>query len=198
MQDQGYKKKYSYIEYYKALLLLYKAIGIIKGNKKTPLIDEQFIERIMLRVTEVNGCAVCSYAHTSMALKQGFSQEEIESFLGGSNEYVIPEEAKALLFAQHYADARGYVDKGAYEVLIETYGEEKSEVILSAIKVMMVGNMIGIPMSAFSSRLKGKPYKGSSLLNEIGMMLSTIIFLPLSALHSLFYRKEIRFASLNK
>lgn len=193
-EKQEYKKRYSLAEYYKAFLLLYPAIGNIKRNRKTSIVSQQFIERIMLRVTEVNGCAVCSYAHTSMALKQGFSQEEIESFLGGGEDYIVPEEAKALLFAQHYADSRGLVDPKAYDVLIETYGEEKGAIILSAIKVMMVGNMIGIPMSAFGSRLKGKPYKGSSIFYEILMMLSTILVLPLSAIHSIFYRKNIRFA----
>ncbi len=196
MEHQEYKKRYSFLEYYKALLLLYHAIGVLKKNKReTQLIDEAFIERIMLSVTEVNGCAVCSYAHTSMALKQGFDQEEIESFLGGKDTHIVPHEAKALLFAQHYADTRGYIDRETYNIFIKEYGEEKGEVILAAIKVMMVGNMIGIPMSAFGSRLKGKPYKGSSIFYEIFMMLSSIIFIPLTAIHSLFYKRRLRFAT---
>lgn len=194
MEKQTYKTQFSVAEYYKAFLLVYGAIGPIKNNRKTNLISQQFVERIMLRVTEVNGCPLCSYAHTSMALKQGFSQEEIESFLGGGDEYVVPEEAKAFLFAQHYADCGGYVDKEAYEALLETYGEEKSAIILSAIKVMMVGNMIGIPMGAFGSRLKGKPFQGSNIFYEILMILSTLIIFPLSAIHAIFYRKNIRFS----
>jgi len=196
MGDQEYKRRFSYAEYYKALLLFYHAIGVLKENRKTShLIDQAFIERIMLSVTEVNGCAVCSYAHTSMALKQGFNQEEIESFLSGKDTHILPYEAKALLFAQHYADSRGYVDKEAYEALIDEYGEEKSEIILSAIKVIMMGNIMGIPMSAFVSRLKGKPYKGSSIFYEISMILSSIIFIPLSAIHSIFYKTRLRFSS---
>lgn len=196
MDYQEYKKRYSFLEYYKALLFLYHSISILKKNKKTThIIDEGFIERIMLSVTEVNGCAVCSYAHTSMALKQGFDQEEIESFLGGKDTHIVPHEAKALLFAQHYADTRGYIDRETYKIFIEEYGEKESEVILAAIKVMMVGNMIGIPMSAFGSRFKGKPYKGSSIFYEIFMMLSSIIFIPLSAIHAIFYKKRLRFGS---
>jgi len=198
MDQQEYKKRFSYAEYYKALLLFYHAIGVLKENRKTShLIDQAFIERIMLSVTEVNGCAMCSYAHSSMALKQGFSQEEIESFLTGDGSYIVPHEAKALLFAQHYADTRGYVDRETYKVLKEEYGEEKSEIILSAIKVIMVGNIMGIPLSAFVSRLKGKPYKGSSLFYEISMILSSIIFIPVSAIHSTFYKTRLRFSSTN-
>ena len=198
MEDhQEYKKRFTYGEYYKALLLFYHAIKVLKENRKTShLLDEKFIERIMLSVTEVNGCAVCSYAHTSMALKQGFDQEEIISFLGGEGTYIVPHEAKALLFAQHYADTRGYIDKETYDALITEYGEDKSEVILSAIKIIMVGNMMGIPMSAFGSRFKGKPYKGSSLFYEISMMLSSIIFIPVSAIHAIFYKTRLRFARI--
>lgn len=195
MDHQEYKKRFTFLEYYKGLLLMYKAIGVLKNNRKDSIINEAFIERIMLSVTEVNGCAACSYAHTSMALKQGFSQEEIESFLGGSDDFVVPEEAKARLFAQHYADNGGSIDKEAYKVLLDEYGKEKSEVILAAIKVMMVGNMVGIPISAFGSRLKGKPYKGSSLFYEISMMLSSILFIPISFIHSLFYKTTLRFAT---
>jgi AhpD family alkylhydroperoxidase len=198
MDQQEYKKRFSYAEYYKALLLFYHAIRVLQENRKTShLIDQPFIERIMLSVTEVNGCAMCSYAHSSMALKQGFSQEEIESFLTGDASYIVPHEAKALLFAQHYAYNSGYADKEAYEALIDEYGKEKSEVILSAIKVIMVGNIMGIPLSAFVSRLKGKRYKGSSLLYEISMILSSIVFIPISAIHSIFYKTRLRFSSTN-
>ena len=50
--------------------------------------------------------SACSYAHTQMALKQGFSREEIEAFLSVSKAYVVSEEASAILFAQHYANSR--------------------------------------------------------------------------------------------
>ncbi|HZK20060.1 MAG TPA: carboxymuconolactone decarboxylase family protein [Treponemataceae bacterium] len=194
MEKLSYKKKFTLAEYYKALLLVYGAIGPIKRNRKSQLVSQKTIERIMLRVTEVNGCPLCSYAHTSMALKQGFSQEEIESFLSGGDEYIVPEEAKALLFAQHYADVGGYVDKEAYKVFIEAYGEEKSDIILSAIKIIMVGNMIGSPMGALGSRFKGKAFKDSSIFYELFMSVSILILFPLTAIHAIFYRKKIRFS----
>lgn len=64
MEKQGYKKHFSVAQYYKAFLLVYGAIGPIKKNRKTNLISQQFVERIMLRVTEVNGCSLrSSYSH---------------------------------------------------------------------------------------------------------------------------------------
>jgi len=75
--------------------------------RKNKVMSSEFIERIMLAVTEVNGCEVCSYAHTKIALEQGMSEEEIGKLLSGDTEDIPAEEAPAIFFAQHYADTRG-------------------------------------------------------------------------------------------
>jgi len=187
-EQDSHIQYYSLKEYYKALVVLFTSLPSLRKNKREQLISQQFIERIMLAVTEVNGCAICSYAHTQMALKQGFSSEEIEGFLSGSDAFVVPEEAKAILFAQHYASVKGEYDPEAYQAIIDEYGIEKTQVILAAIRMIMVGNISGIPLSALRSRLKGKRYTHSSLGYELGMLLSTLILLPLSFLHSMFIR----------
>lgn len=99
-----FKRKFSFIELYRSYIFVPRAILKLKDNKKSGLVDLHFIERLQLAVTEVNGCAVCSYAHTTMALRQGMSNEEISSFLSGSDSHIKPEEAKAIMFAQHFAD----------------------------------------------------------------------------------------------
>jgi hypothetical protein len=43
--------------------------------------------------------------------------------------------------------------------------------------------MYGIPFSAFLSRLKGKPFKGSSMFYELGMLIVGLIFLPIAIIH---------------
>lgn len=128
-------------------------------NKKSKLIDAHFIERLQLTVTEVNGCAACSYQHTQMALEQGMSNEEITSFLSGDGSFTKPEEAKAIMFAQHFADSRGFPKKSTYDSIVTEYGKKEARIILSASQVMIAGNMYGIPFSAFLSRLQGKPTK---------------------------------------
>lgn len=188
MKTDSHIQYYSLKEYYKALLVLYKSIPKLRNNRKEKLISQQFIERIMLAVTEVNGCAVCSYAHTKMALKEGFTPEEVESFLAGSDAFVVPEEAKGILFAQHYASEKGKYDTEAFDSVVEEYGKEKADVIMAAIRMITVGNISGIPLSAFLSRIKGKPYNHSSIGYEVGMILSTIILIPITAIHSLFIK----------
>ncbi|MFA5656087.1 MAG: carboxymuconolactone decarboxylase family protein [Dysgonamonadaceae bacterium] len=180
-----YKRKFSFSELYRSYLYLPRAMRKLSKNKKEKLIDQHFIERMQLAVTEVNGCAACSYAHTTFALREGMSNEEISSFLSGEDDYIKPKEAKAIIFAQHFADSRGYPEKEAYEAIIKEYGTEKAQIILSAVQMMIAGNMFGIPFSAYQSRRKGKPFKDSKLGYELGMQIGGILVLPIALLHAL-------------
>ena len=189
IEVNAYKHRYSAFEMYKIFLLMFKDLSLMIKNKKEKDVDEDFIERIMLAVTEVNGCAICSYAHTKMALESGFSIEEIESFFSGSDTYIKEEESLGIMFAQHYADNKGSYTIEHFASLVDYYGEKRSKIILAATRGMMAGNVIGLPMSAFSSRFKGKKYANSSLFYEITMMILPIIFIPISGIHSLFLKK---------
>jgi len=184
-EDAKYKRKFSFRELYLSYLYVPRAIAKLRQNKKEKLISQHFIERMQLAVTEVNGCAACSYAHTTFALRDGMSNEEISSFLGGTEDYIKPEEAKAIIFAQHFADSRGYPEKDAYEAIIKEYGQKKAIIILSAVQMMIAGNMFGIPLSAYQSRRRGKPFKGSTLSYELGMLIGGILVLPIALLHAL-------------
>lgn len=178
-----FKRKFSFLEMYRSFVFLPGAAFKLLGNKKSKLIDQDLVKRLQLAVTEVNGCAACSYQHTKMALRQGMSNEEISSFLSGDDNFVKPEEAKAIIFAQHFADSRGFPEKYAFDSIVKEYGDKKADIILSAVQVMIAGNMYGIPYSAYDSRRKGKPFKDSSLFYELGMMISGIICLPFGLVH---------------
>src|SRR5690554_484445 len=136
-----YKRRFSFWEMYRSFVFIPVAASKLKSNIKTGLLDPHFTRRLQLAVTEVNGCPACSYQHTKMALREGMSNEEISSFLSGQEEYVKPEEAKAIIFAQHFAYSRGYPKQYAYDSIVQEYGEQKSQVIISAAQVMIAGNM---------------------------------------------------------
>ena len=180
---EEFKRKFSLWELYRSMVFTPRAVSKLIGNKKSKLVDPHFIERLQLAVTEVNGCAACSYQHTQMALSQGMSNDEINSFLSGSGDFTKPEEAKAIMFAQHFADSRGFPKKYAYEAIVEEYGKNEARLILSACQMMIAGNMYGIPFSAFLSRLQGKPYKGSSLFYELGMLVVGLLLMPIAVVH---------------
>jgi AhpD family alkylhydroperoxidase len=180
-----YKRKFSFREMYRAFTLIPSAGLSLWRNKRKGLLSPAFVERLQLAVTEVNGCAACSYAHAYLALKQGMGQEEINSFLSGDGAFVQPDEARAILFAQYFAEARGYPDHATYEAIVQAYGRARARIILAAVQLMLVGNIYGLPYSAWQSRRKGKPFANSSRWYEISMLLGGVLCLPVALIHGL-------------
>lgn len=179
------RKKYSMAQLYVAILNGYLALPKVANNRRKKTVDPKLIERLMLATTEVNGCDVCSYAHTRMALKEGFSPEEIRSLLSGSKAYVREEDATAILYAQHVADTMGNPDPETYERLVEVYGPGKARVMKAGVATMMMGNVLGIPLSALVRRVKGNAYENSSLLYEVSMLLAQPVLMIAAIPHAL-------------
>lgn len=142
------------------------------------------VERLMLAVTEVNKCPLCSYGHTKIALEAGMDNEEIQSLLAGDTNLVPPGEITAILFAQHYADSRGKPSPGTWRRVTETYGEPKAMGILGAIRLIMFGNTFGIVLNSFKGRLKGEPDKRSSIPYELSILLAFLPFLLGARVHA--------------
>ncbi len=180
-------KTYSPKEFYTAIFNGLRTVKYLRRSRKNHLIPKDFMERIMLAVTEVNGCEICSYFHTKVALESGMSREEIEALLSGRAQGVPEKEAVAVLFAQHYADTRGNPTKKSWDRFVEEYGEAVSFGVLGAIRMIMIGNISGIAYSALRHRIKGHPAKKSSLVYEVGMLLLTVAFVPVAGAHAMIF-----------
>ena len=107
------------------------------------LISPAFRERLMLAVTAVNGCRYCSYFHTGEALRSGLSQEEISRLLSGEFAACPPEEAPAVIYAQHWAESNARPDPVALQKLQEIYGPEKADAIQIILRMIRTGNLSG-------------------------------------------------------
>ena len=178
------KKLYSVQESYWILFNGMRTIKYTLKAKRNMKLSQKFIERLMLAVTEVNDCSICSYAHTKMAIESGMSNEEIQNMLSGVIDDVPADEVAAVIFAQHYADTRGNPTSESWQRIVEIYGTSKAKGILGSIRAMMIGNTYGIPWSSFFNRTRGNPDQRSSLLYEISMILGTIL-IPISFIHAL-------------
>lgn len=176
-----YSVKESYIIYFKGL----RTIKYMNRAKKNNELSQEFIERIMMAVTEVNGCAICSYAHTKMALGIGMSNKEIQNILSGFMDDIPPDEIAGVMFAQYYADSRGKPSKEVWDYVLEIYGAAIAKGILGAIRMIMIGNTYGITWSSFFNRFRCKPDKRSNLLYEINMIITCIVFTPIVIIHAL-------------
>lgn len=116
---------------------------LLRKAAKDNLIPAAFRERLMLAVTAVNGCRYCSYFHTKQALKSGVGPVEISQLLSGDITDCPPDEAVAVSYAQHWAEANAYPEPDTTRRLQETYGREKAEAITTYLHMIRMGNLLG-------------------------------------------------------
>ena len=166
--------------FYKHLKISLENFSDLRKSKKTGNVSAAFSEKIMLAVTQVNGCRYCNYVHTKNAIDTGITEEEINAMLNGELGEIENDESLALMFAQHYADTNGMPDKETYENFVQHYGTQKAADIMANIKVIMTANIHGIALDALHSRLKGKKMKESKLINELGISLGILVLLPVA------------------
>lgn len=179
------RKLYTLGEIYKILYKGIRTAPYLSKSKRKGEITNQFVERIMIAVTEVNGCAICSYAHTKMALEVGMGDAEIQNMLKGVLDDVPSDEIQAIMFAQHYADSRGNPSKETWDRILDMYGTSKSLGIIGAIRIIMMGNALGIPWSGITSRLKGKPDERSSVSYELMGAIIPPLMIPFAGIHAI-------------
>lgn len=185
MQEMVANRHFTIAQLYTVNYLAMRSIFDLIRAKKRGAISQPFIERVMLAVTEVNGCAMCSYAHSKMALEAGMTDVEIQNILAGDHEDIPESEAVGIMFAQHYADTMGHPSLESWDRLEEYYGQVAARGILAATRIIMLGNGLGIVLGSFTGRFKGKKDPNSHLLYEIVGILSLLIFIPLAILHAL-------------
>lgn len=165
-------------------------------------VDRAFAEKIMLAVTQVNGCRYCNYYHTRAALKAGVSDQELQKLLSQEIGDFPEREAVALAFAQHYAESEDHPDPEAWQRVVEYYGEEMARDIMAYIRMITIGNLLGNTFDAFLSRLIGRPCPNSTIWDELGALtLSALGSIPMglmigtkALLRRLAPRRSIRIA----
>ncbi len=185
MIDHDFEKRLTSTNvFYSYLRDLIGNISAVKTSKSR--LDEQFQNKILLAVTQVNGCRYCSYLHTKHALESGMSEEEITSLLAGEVGDINDEESVALIFAQHYAETQANPDPESVERLFNTYGEDKSDDIIATIQAIMAGNIHGIFIDLLQSRLRGKSDPDSTFWTEFSTAFGVILFVPYLAIKKMF------------
>jgi len=103
-------------------------------------ISADFRERIMLAVTQVNGCGFCSWIHTRKALRAGVEQEAIDALLRADFGEVPEDQQVAVLFAQHWAATQGQTDPEARQHFEAHYGTGAQDRILIVIRFINTMN----------------------------------------------------------
>ena len=152
-------------------------------------VSHAFSEKIMLAVTQVNGCRYCSYAHTRMALQAGVSAVELRDLLTGDLSHIPERELVAVLFAQHYAEQADRYDAVAWQRLQDTYGSEAASDILTHIRVITFANLYGNTFDALLERLRFRPVAGSGFFDEIIVLTAGATVVPLGLFFGVIARR---------
>ncbi len=126
-----------------------------KIRQAMQMLDPTLVERLMLAVTQVNDCRYCSQYHAQLALRGGLDQEEINAILNGTVDHCPPEQATAILYAQHWADTDGHPDPEARRKLVEAYGADQAAAIEVPLHVIKMGNYMGNTFDYLLYRLSG-------------------------------------------
>ena len=178
-KDQRFMKRfYGPRAFYRLLTDMLINIRDMREAGKAGRVTREFSERIMMAVTEVNGCRYCSYFHAQMALKAGMDKSEIEHTLAGNFNDAPREELTALYFAQHYAESGGKPQSEAIQHMRDTYGDEMTRDILAYIRAIMIGNAWGNMFDALRLRIKGKPSTETTLWGELAVVFGIVGMMP--------------------
>ena len=184
-QPQVFNKRiYSVSSFKESLYEIIEHMPELKKASRQGLLDQQFIERLMLAVTQVNGCRYCMYGHTKAAFQAGVPEEDIKNLAAGIVDNCPEDEIPALLYAQHFAETKSKPDSEMNEHIIRIYGTEIHMAILAYLRMITMGNLLGNTFDAILSRFKGKPAPESSFINEIGVFLSMPFLFAAAFIHS--------------
>ena len=136
--------------YYRNPKELFGDFGYIFSQRKfirktmREMISDEFRERHMMVVTEVNGCRYCRDFHLKESLKSGISEAELAEILEGRiPKDTPPDEYQALAYAQHWAENNAQADPQIWQNLVENYGQEKADAIQLVLQMIRMGNLSG-------------------------------------------------------
>ena len=174
------------LAFYRHVVRAFRFFPHMLRSQRKGIVSKALNERIMLAVTEVNGCKYCSYYHTSLAIKAGITKSEIRAMRRGETQGIPEDENLAMVYAQHYADTGGNPEAETRNKLIEYYGLEKALGIEASIRSIMLGNIYGIAFDGLMRRLKGKRMKDSKLGYELGIFFGIFPMIPVALVHSRF------------
>ena len=118
--------------------------SLLKAAMQGGVISFGFKERLMMVVTEVNGCRYCSWYHSAQSLKAGLSEAELRLLLAGQIPDGAPaEELPALAYARHWAQTDARPDPEATRSLAEVYSAERAAAIHVVLRMIRAGNLMG-------------------------------------------------------
>lgn len=132
------------VDFLRDLRFLIGSRSLLKAALRSGAISFGFRERLMMVVTEVNGCRYCSWYHSAQSINAGLSEEELRAPLAGQiPDGAPPEEIPALVYARHWAQSNAMPDPEAVRHLADIYSEERAAIVNVILRMIRMGNLMG-------------------------------------------------------
>lgn len=130
-------------EFFSDLGFIFKRREKMKELMQGEILDAKFRERLMMAVTEVNGCRYCAYFHSQQALIAGIGSDELAEIAEMSFESSPEGQRPALLYAQHWAESNAHPEPDAWACMQDAYSTEELELIELSLHTIRMGNLMG-------------------------------------------------------
>jgi len=155
MQKKRFRRRVfrSFKQVWKNHTFPFKNMDKVRHAMRGGLVSFAFRERLMMVVSEVNGCRYCIYYHAKESIKVGLSEVEMRSMLQGNVSDAPADEIPALLYAQHWAETDGHPDTDTREKIVARYGKERTDAIETVLHLIRLGNLWGNSWDYFLYRL---------------------------------------------
>ncbi len=132
------------VDFLRDVRFLVGSRSLVKAAMGSGAISFGFRERLMMVVTEVNGCRYCTWYHSALSIKAGLSEDELRVLLAGQIPDGAPaEEIPALVYARHWAQMNAKPDPQAARALADTYSNERAAMINVILRMIRAGNLMG-------------------------------------------------------
>ena len=120
----------------------------VKVALEKSVVEQNLIELIYLRVSQINGCAYCLNLHTNSLLKAGETQRRISEVAGWrvSDQFSKKEQAALNWAEQLTLISTSHADDEAFELLKKFFNDTEISDLTFAISLMNGMNRLAISM----------------------------------------------------
>ncbi|ORF26556.1 alkylhydroperoxidase [Snodgrassella alvi] len=120
----------------------------VKVALEKSVVDQNLIELVYLRVSQINGCAYCLNLHTNSLLKAGETQRRISEVAGWrvSDQFSKKEQAALNWAEQLTLISTNHADDESFELLKNFFNDTEISDLTFAISLMNGMNRLAISM----------------------------------------------------
>lgn len=134
--------------YYELSPETYAAFVQAKNALENSKLDQDIIELVYLRVSQINGCAFCAEMHSKALRAHGVAQAKLDALAGWRVSHRFSDrERAALAWAEDVtAIARSHAEDSVYQPLLAHFTPEEISDLTFAISLMNAFNRLAISM----------------------------------------------------